>query len=94
MTQKEGGKPVFSVRIDDKNPVHVRLTVFNRGGNAGQLCVNTADAELLVERIEASVEWIENQWEKFDKERYDIPLVADLLFYEFIDWLRKPAEKP
>jgi len=45
-------KPVYSVRIDDENPVHVRLTVFNRGGNSGQLCVNTADAELLIERIE------------------------------------------
>jgi len=30
----------------------VRLTVFNRGGNAGQLCVNAADAELLIARIE------------------------------------------
>ena len=45
------GKPVFSTRVDDENPVHVRLTVFNRGGNAGQLCVNTADAELLITRI-------------------------------------------
>jgi len=46
------GKPVYTTRIDEKNPVHVRLTVFNRGGNAGQLCVNTADAELLIARIE------------------------------------------
>ena len=51
-TRTPKGKPVYTTRIDERNPVHVRLTVFNRGGNAGQLCVNTADADLLIARIE------------------------------------------
>jgi len=34
----------WSTRVDDKNPVHTCITVFNHGGNSGQLCVNTEDA--------------------------------------------------
>ena len=52
---------LFSTRIDDENPVHTRVTVFNRGGNAGTLCVNTEDVEELVARIEGKRSSIVNQ---------------------------------
>lgn len=41
---------VSSIRID-KNPRHWRITVFNRGGNAGTLCVDVEDGPTFVERL-------------------------------------------
>ena len=49
---------LFSTRIDDENPVHTQVTVFNRGGNAGTLCVNTGDAAELIRRIEGKTELV------------------------------------
>ena len=67
-------KPVFSTRIDDQNPVHTRITVFNRGGNSGTLVVNTSDASELIARIEEQANEIQpyNYGDKFDGdwERY------------------------
>jgi hypothetical protein len=54
-------KPIFSTRIDDQNPVHTRVTVFNRGGNAGTLTVNTSDAAELIARIEGRVSTVNQQ---------------------------------
>lgn len=54
-------KPVFSTRVDDQNPVHTRITVFNRGGNAGTLVVNTGDAAELIARIEGKGTSVVNQ---------------------------------
>jgi hypothetical protein len=44
-------KPLFSIRIDDQNPKHTRLTVFNRGANAGTLIINTDDLDELQKRL-------------------------------------------
>jgi hypothetical protein len=56
-------KPIFSTRIDDQNPAHTRVTVFNRGGNAGTLTVNTSDAAELIARIEGKVSDDVPTWE-------------------------------
>ena len=47
------GKAIISsLRRDERsNEVHTYLTVFNRGGNAGTLCVNTSDADVIVKRL-------------------------------------------
>ena len=45
------GTAIFSAHIIDENPVHTRISVFNRGGLAGRLCVNTYDAALLIARL-------------------------------------------
>ena len=52
-------KPTFTIRIDDQNPVHARVTVFNRGGSAGQLCINTSDLGTFAKRLTTSRELIE-----------------------------------
>ena len=45
------GTAIFSAHIIDENPVHTRISVFNRGGLAGRLCVNTYDVALLITRL-------------------------------------------
>ena len=51
-------KPVFFLRIDDLKSKHTRVTVFNRGANAGTLVINTDDLPFLFETFEANVrEW-------------------------------------
>ena len=47
-------KPIFSTRVDDQNPVHTRISIFNRGGNSGVLVVNTDDADELIRRLEGN----------------------------------------
>jgi hypothetical protein len=43
---------ISSLRRDKRsNEVHTCLTVFNRGGNAGTLCVNTSDADAIAKRL-------------------------------------------
>lgn len=42
---------MYSVRIDDQNEQHTRVSVFNRGALAGQLTVLTSDAGELIRRI-------------------------------------------
>jgi len=42
---------MWSVGVYDENPVHTRLKVYNYGGLAGTLCVNTSDAPELVARL-------------------------------------------
>ena len=37
-------KPLLSARVEDKNETHTVIGVFNRGGKAGVLTVNTEDA--------------------------------------------------
>jgi len=54
-------KPIFSTRIDDQNPVHTWISVFNRGGLSGTLVVNTDDVEELVARIEGKVHSVNQQ---------------------------------
>ena len=44
-------KPLFSIRIDDQNPKHTRLTIFNRGANAGQLTILTGDFDEFQKRL-------------------------------------------
>jgi len=58
-------KPIFSTRIDDQNPVHTWISVFNRGGLSGTLVVNTDDAEKLVARLERKSR------EEIDEEQFD-----------------------
>jgi len=52
---------LFSTRINDSNPVHTTIAVFNRDEQAGTLCVNTEDVEELVARIEGKRSSIVNQ---------------------------------
>ena len=40
-------------RIDSQNPGHTRFTVFQDGGNCGQLCMDTEAAELFFDILEA-----------------------------------------
>ena len=47
-------KPVISTRIVDQNPVHIRIKVWNRGGLAGTLVVNTADAVEIIGRLQGA----------------------------------------
>ena len=42
---------MWSAKVYDENPVHTRLKVYNYGGLAGTLCVNTSDAPELVARL-------------------------------------------
>ena len=42
---------MWSVKVYDENPVHTWLKVYNYGGLAGTLCVNTGDAPELVARL-------------------------------------------
>ena len=42
---------MWSAEVYDENPVHTRLKVYNYGGLAGTLCVNTSDAPELVARL-------------------------------------------
>ena len=44
-------KPTFSVEVIDRNDVHTRVKVYNRGGLSGTLVVNTSDAKELMRRI-------------------------------------------
>ena len=44
-------KPTFTVHVTDQNPVHTRIKVYNRGGLSGELVVNTADAQELMDRL-------------------------------------------
>lgn len=48
-------KEKFTVRIEDQNPVHTRVTVFNYGGNAGTLTINTSDVPEFIRRISGGV---------------------------------------
>jgi len=45
-------KPIISTKIEDQNPVHTRIKVWNRGGLAGTLVVNTSDAAEIIRRLE------------------------------------------
>ena len=45
-------KPIISTKIEDQNPVHTRIKVWNRGGFAGTLVVNTSDAAEIVGQLE------------------------------------------
>ena len=45
-------KPIISTEIDDQNPVHTRIKVWNRGRLAGTLVVNTSDAAEIISRLE------------------------------------------
>ena len=46
---------MFTVRIEDQNPVHTRITVFNRGGNAGTLTINTSDVDEFITRLTSGI---------------------------------------
>ena len=45
-------KPIISIKIENQNPVHTRIKVYNRGGLAGTLVVNTDDAAEIIRRLE------------------------------------------
>lgn len=45
---------VFAVRVDGRNPRHWHLSVYNRGGLAGALCVDADCGEELMKRIEGA----------------------------------------
>ena len=47
-------KPVISTKTEDQNPVHTRIKVWNRGGLAGTLVVNTDDAAEIIGRLEGA----------------------------------------
>ena len=44
-------KPVFSVQVENRNQVHTRVKVFNRGGFSGTVVLNTSDADKFMERV-------------------------------------------
>lgn len=48
------GKMIFTHRIDKQNEEHTIITVFNRGANAGTVCVLTKDADEFIRRISGS----------------------------------------
>ena len=46
----EMGK-IFTFRVDEQNDKHTIITIFNRGANAGSVCVLTEDADEFIRRI-------------------------------------------
>lgn len=44
----------IKIRIDSVNEQHMRFTVFQDGGNAGQLCMNTNEARIFIDCLERS----------------------------------------
>jgi len=41
----------WSIRVDDKNPQHTRVSFFNHGGFSGTLVINTDDVADLIDRL-------------------------------------------
>jgi hypothetical protein len=41
----------ISIRIDSVNEQHMRFTIFQDGGNAGQLCMNTNAARIFFDTL-------------------------------------------
>lgn len=44
-------KQTFSVRIDEQNDKHTKVSVFNRGGLSGHLTILTEDADEFARRV-------------------------------------------
>lgn len=44
-------KPLLTVKVEDRNPAHTRIKVWNRGGLAGTLTINTSDAAVVIGRL-------------------------------------------
>lgn len=44
-------KPLLTARVEDQNPAHTRIKVWNRGGLAGTLVVGTSDAKRVMARL-------------------------------------------
>ena len=41
----------ISIRIDSVNEQHMRFTIFQDGGNAGQLCMDTNAARIFIDTL-------------------------------------------
>lgn len=41
----------ITIRIDSTNDVHMRFTVFQDGGNCGQLCMNTKEGNMFIDAL-------------------------------------------
>ena len=63
-------KPVISTKIENQNPVHTAIKVWNRGGLAGTLVVNTDDAAEIIGRLQGAPARIR----QVVAERQDAPL--------------------
>ena len=50
-TEEPQGKALFSLRLDDLNLKHAQLSVYNRGGLAGTLCIDATDLDILTHRL-------------------------------------------
>lgn len=46
------------VRIDSENEQHIRFTIFQDGGNAGSLCMNTKEGNLFIDSLFNSQDYI------------------------------------
>lgn len=43
----------INVRIDSDNDTHMRMTIFQDGGNAGQLCMNSKEGHMFIDALES-----------------------------------------
>ena len=41
----------ITIRIDSINPKHIRFTIFQDGGNAGQLCMESDAGDLFIDSL-------------------------------------------
>jgi hypothetical protein len=41
----------MKIRIDSQNEQHTRLTIFQDGGNTGQLCMNVEPAHMFIDAL-------------------------------------------
>lgn len=51
VTGKDGPRARISALRIEKNPRHWFITVFNRGGNAGTLCIDAEDGQTVVNAL-------------------------------------------
>jgi len=42
---------MIKIRVDSENEQHIRFTIFQDGGNAGHLCMNTDAGHLFIDAI-------------------------------------------
>lgn len=49
---QDGHKPLISsIRVNSKNDRHWHISIWNRGGRAGTICVDAADGPAIIERL-------------------------------------------
>jgi hypothetical protein len=47
----------ITIRIDSTNSEHTHFTIFQDGGNCGQLCMNTREASIFINRLYGSTDF-------------------------------------